>query len=376
MLSTKLYWDGYGIGRKGGGVYQAAERYYQELVKRGIHPRLIYSSVDPSPLGAEMDQLILQELPGLGKFTRSKVLWPRRVSRRLMEERACSTPKALFHGLSNFNVPLTQDFHRYFATVLTVHDLIPLLAPKQVSWSQHLQIKYLMPRLVPKVDFIVCPSKWTESSLWDFFPDSRGRTTVIPWGMSFEQKVERETFCPPESKRLAILTVGRYEPYKNIDKVVELVRQAKGDLELTLVTDSRGVAWAMGSARDLIDRQLLVVKTNLTSGELGNQYRRAKTYVHMSSFEGFGFPPHESIALGTPVVYQSGSAVGEHLNTKVAVSLSPTAKPTEWIDAIKHLAVLKQSEEFYKNRQDLLNSWPTWRESAGLLLEVYQKALS
>ena len=73
-----------------------------------------------------------------------------------------------FHGLANFNVPIAKQILR---TVLTIHDIIPLIAKGEVSRSSNLQLSILLKLVFPSRTKLLCVSSWTKDSFDSYFPN-------------------------------------------------------------------------------------------------------------------------------------------------------------------------------------------------------------
>lgn len=96
-----------------------------------------------------------------------------------------------------------------------------------------------------------------------------------------------------------LLSVGTLEPRKNLSRLVEAYERIRGSLPepwpLVLVGPS---GWG-----ERVKPETGVVLTGLvTPSELSALYAMARLLVYVPLVEGFGLPPVEGMALGTPVV--------------------------------------------------------------------------
>jgi glycosyltransferase involved in cell wall biosynthesis len=112
-----------------------------------------------------------------------------------------------------------------------------------------------------------------------------------------------------------ILSVGTLEPRKNHVRLVEAFdRLRKKGL-------SRGVPLVLAGARGWMYEPLLETIRRLDLGDhvrlmghadpLAALYRGASVMVYPSLYEGFGLPPLEAMACGTPVITSSASSLPE-----------------------------------------------------------------
>jgi glycosyltransferase involved in cell wall biosynthesis len=124
-----------------------------------------------------------------------------------------------------------------------------------------------------------------------------------------------------------ILCVGNLQPRKNlrtlIDAYVRLRRADATRHKLLLVGkkawlygDTFAAARASGYARDLI------FTGYVPDADLAALYNAAELFVYPSIFEGFGLPPLEAMACGTPVVTSNTSALPETV-AEAALTVDP-----------------------------------------------------
>ena len=267
--------------------------------------------------------------------------------------------RAILHGLSNFNVPLVKPARTN--TVLTVHDLIPLIYPTMVSVALRIQMQAYLPLALQRADAIVAVSEWTRQTLNERYPDTAERVTVIPNG--FPAASLRSTKRVENAETIKILTIARHEPYKRLPMLLEIIRAAKGRLELTLITDEAGCVFARTHG--------LTAFRGLSAEAMTKARAAADVYVHPSLVEGFCLPACEALGAGLPVVYVEGSGLDEVVGSQCGLALSRHASPLAWADAIEEAARRAQTPEFSGMIAGHLATRATWDESAGRILELY-----
>lgn len=379
-LIGQIYWDGYGLTPANSGIRRYAAQFAEGLASSGITPRII-SPEGSSPAIANTTVLSTpsSHLPHF--IANSKIFWPRRAQTRLVQEllqRQRLTDPVILHGLSNINLSsLSPRQVPKLRKVITIHDLIPLLAPKTVSYAYYRQFKYLLPKVLAAADKVVCVSNWTANGIRQLFPEFSLKTLVIPNGFAdFDKK---QTFSMPDinsSSKITLTTVSRYEGYKGFDLLKQILSKCGHKLNLILVTDTRGRQWAEREAGGLIREGTLTVLSNLPDEELRNIYRQAHAMVHPSLFEGFCLPAAECLASGTPVVYQTGSGIDETVGTAVGVPIRRHAPLSEWIEGIEYAASLKYQQRFLTNLAEHLDAAPKWPTVAKQLADLYSDLLA
>lgn len=204
--------------------------------------------------------------------------------------------------------------------VVTVHDLTFKFFPKTMCWWDRLYWGYFLVRGARRANKIIVPSASTGLALQQALSLPEGRVVVVEecCSESFFQRVTLEKIGATKERYgiigKYILTVGTLEPRKNITTLLEAFSIVKKKLTIQLViVGARG--WldrpifkkveALGISKD-------VVFTGFVPDEdLPALYQGAEVFVFPSLYEGFGLPPLEAMASGTPVVASNSSSIPE-----------------------------------------------------------------
>ena len=113
-----------------------------------------------------------------------------------------------------------------------------------------------------------------------------------------------------------VLYAGTVKPHKNLERLIEafhLVRQrGLDDLTLVLIGDeiSKYTALRRAVHRYHLHKQVRFLGY-MPQDTLAVMYRLARVFVFPSLYEGFGLPPLEAMASGTPVVTSNVSSLPE-----------------------------------------------------------------
>jgi glycosyltransferase involved in cell wall biosynthesis len=113
-----------------------------------------------------------------------------------------------------------------------------------------------------------------------------------------------------------VMYTGNIKPHKNIDRLIEafsLLRERQGtDVKLVIIGDEIS---KYPNLRRLVHRHKLDKHVRflgfVPDATLAGLYRLAALFVFPSLYEGFGLPPLEAMALGTPVVVSNVSSLPE-----------------------------------------------------------------
>lgn len=227
----------------------------------------------------------------------------------------------LFHGTQ----PCCIRGHAHYATVLTVHDMLPLAMGEGLSPFFRLDRRIghgRKLRTVKRADRIMAYSMATKRDIIRLLDVPGRRIILSPIGCveSFRQIPDGCIIDEHRSKYglggRYILFVGTAEPRKNLFRVLRVlpeVRDRCGDVELAVVSHLprkhrgkvRSAAGRLGleGSVHLLGHIPLMDMTALMNG--------AEMLVLPSLYEGFGLPVLEAMACGTPVLTSNVSSLPE-----------------------------------------------------------------
>ncbi len=201
---------------------------------------------------------------------------------------------------------------------VTVHDLSFERYPDLFSAKQRLWHSLVAPRrLLSRAASVVAVSEHTRDDIIETYGVPAGKITVINPGVGPEfRPVPREEWEPVMSRYGLtpgyFLFLGTLEPRKNIPGVISAFEKL-GPRERLVIAGGRGWLYqdifhqaALSPARARI-RFLDYV----TESEKPALYSAATALVYPSFYEGFGIPPLEAMACGTPTVVSQATSLGE-----------------------------------------------------------------
>jgi len=204
--------------------------------------------------------------------------------------------------------------------VVTIHDITPLdhpewLNPKFARWYQ-----FLIPRLVHKAQNVIAVSEFTKRRICDVASLKPNKVVVIYNGIDerFRPKSFEEIDQVKDALGIAdfryILTVATIEPRKNLQRLLEAWSVVCSNLpqDVWLV-----VAGAKG--KDIIFKntslkklpQRVYMAGHVPDEHLPALYSGALASIYVSLYEGFGLPPLEAMACGTPVLTSNVTSLPE-----------------------------------------------------------------
>jgi glycosyltransferase involved in cell wall biosynthesis len=191
--------------------------------------------------------------------------------------------------------------------IIRCHDLVPLLRfDTQPQDSQLIRDYRLALAQCVEDSHFACVSEATREALLDFYPALRPRSCVIPNSVPvFEWMDERAP--EPGAPHAYFLAVGTIEPRKNYLRLLRgfrLYLEGRPRVNKLVLVGGRG--WRNAEEVREIERCVaegwLTWHERLDADVLVEFYRNAHALVGASIDEGFGLPPLEAAALGTPSV--------------------------------------------------------------------------
>ncbi|HUT31188.1 MAG TPA: glycosyltransferase family 1 protein [Sedimentisphaerales bacterium] len=266
--------------------------------------------------------------------------------------------------------------------VVTIHDTIAIDHPEWCKPTNALYFNLFMKGTVQRASRVISVSKSTAGDLERNFGLSDSKVRVVYPGIDEIFKVEkdasrcsqiREHYNLPERY---VLFVGNIEPKKNVPALLAVHRRLreKGLPHKLVIVGKR--SWCAGAELDQIHREAaagnVIVTGYVDRADLPFVYAMADVFVFPSLYEGFGFPPLEAMACGTPVVSSNRGALAETLGDAACI-IEPedTEKIVEAVVSIISDSCLRK-EHIEKGLQK--SERFKWERTARETLSVYEEA--
>lgn len=222
---------------------------------------------------------------------------------------------------------------------------------------------------------LITVTRWVKEDIMSTYGSGLG-DRIFPIHLSAEAKLaEPEPLDQFKLDSPFLLYVGNYYPHKNIDRLLEafaILAQQGPDLKLVLVGQENYFLDQLRlQAKELKIGDRILTPGRISDGELAALYMQAKLFVFPSLSEGFGLPPLEAMAAGTPVISSNATCLPEVLGDAAAYF-----DPHDPIDmAAKISGLLDDATELERLRRAGLEqvkrfSWETMTKET---LEVYKR---
>lgn len=226
--------------------------------------------------------------------------------------------------------------HPYFAaplrprvpTVVTVHDLVPVLRAEYRRTAAQRLYTSLVVRGLPAASRIITDSWASARDLQRVLRIAKERIRVIPLGVGSQfrplENAEERRWAPAvrASYRLDcpyILYVGGLDRRKNVASLIRAFARLRQERQiphiLAIVGAIRSGDALFYDPRPDVER-LGIADAVALLGPVGDcdvraLHAQASAFVFPSHYEGFGLPPLEAMACGAPVVCSNASSLPE-----------------------------------------------------------------
>lgn len=209
--------------------------------------------------------------------------------------------------------------------IMTIHDLAFMANPAWYSRSYRLWYRLMTPLCAATSVRILTVSQFSKSEIRQRLSISEKKISVIynavaPSFLTSNDDIDKGAM----SRDIYILAVSSIDPRKNFSTLLKAFARIK-DKKLKLYIIGGQDAIYATSIADLCKEngsERIKWLGRINDVELKQYYSRALCFVYPSLYEGFGIPPLEAMACGTPVIVSS-IPVLEEVCGKAALYVNP-----------------------------------------------------
>ncbi len=224
-------------------------------------------------------------------------------------------------------------------TVVTIHDISFEHYPQFFSPRDRLILKTLVPLSARRAAHVLTVSQHAKREIVERYGLSPDKVTVTyeaageqfrPIGDPASLQAVRAKYAIPDGP--FVLALGNLQPRKNIARLVEaFAAVSRNDISSRNVISYLVIAgkaqWRESEVHQAVQRAGLTGRVlfpgYVDDADLPALYSAATVFVYPSLYEGFGLPPLEAMACGTPVISTNAASLPEVVGD-AALLVEPT----------------------------------------------------
>lgn len=267
-------------------------------------------------------------------------------------------------------------------TVTTVHDVAYRPYPKSYRLRSRLYLE-LAARWAAKLPLIFTVSEFSKQEIIKYYAIPENRITVTYPGFAHESHAHAPMVSTAHGLRDPyIISIGRLERKKNTRFLVESFNRIKreswgSNLQLALV-GARGFGWK--EIEDVIAsspyKEDIKVIGYVKEEEKHALLARARAFILISAYEGFGIPLLEAMDAEVPIIISDQASLPEVAGT--AARMVPRGNADALRDALKDTLFNERMRETLIAQGRRRVSEFTWRKTAETTLaaleQLYQRS--
>ena len=277
-----------------------------------------------------------------------------------------------------FSAPILTRLLTKAPIVVTIHDVIPMLTPENHSLPSRLFFNKWMPFSYRFAQAFLTVSECSKRDIIEHLHIPAEKIHVTPLAPA-------TMFKPKTGKRISelrtkfgigdapyFLHIATLEPRKNLPFLIEAFAGLADKTSKLVISGKKG--WAMEPiaaavvAHNLQDR--VIFTGYLDADDLPYLMSGAVAFVFPSLYEGFGLPPLEAMACGTPVIASNRSSLPEVVG-EAGILIDPTTAKA-WQDAMQTLLTQPAERERLAKAALVQAAQFSWRRTAEQTMQVYK----
>ena len=263
-----------------------------------------------------------------------------------------------------------------YPSILTVHDLSFFVNP---DWFRKERARYYqlgVRRSAKRARVVISDSESTSNDLRKFLalPDSKIATVPLGVARNLERpddnaiETARKKYNLPEK---FALYKGTIEPRKNIERLIDAFNIVANEWEGDLVIAGRR-GWHDEGIIEKAKSDRIHLAGFIDDVDQAAVYAAAHAFVWPSLYEGFGLPPLEAMAYGTPVMTSNTSSLPEAVGD-AAATVDPE-KHDSIVQGLRTILLDENERDTLRERGHKRVKELTWYRTALGVAEAYRKA--
>ncbi len=267
--------------------------------------------------------------------------------------------------------------------ITMVYDMVYKAYPETMNRKTRFMLNMSMERSTRRADAIITISEFSKAEIIKYLGVPPERIYVMPCGVDFKKfrpDYDLDDIAKTKSKygitKDYFLYLGTLEPRKNIERLIEaygLLKKRIGCIPKLVISGKKGWLYDTIFERvNVLDLGNDVIFTGyVDENDVPVLMKGAFAFVFPSLYEGFGLPPLEAMACGTPVIASNAASLPEVVGDAGLLidpySVESISKALECLLMDPSL----QSELADKGLKRAVMF--TWEKSVDIISEVYEQ---
>jgi glycosyltransferase involved in cell wall biosynthesis len=265
--------------------------------------KILYDArwIGPHGIGRFADEL-QKRLPSLVPFHARRRPWHPLDPVLLGAWLLCHRQRLFFSPGYNSPVPYSGRF------VFTLHDLNHLRVPANSSAAKRAYYRHIIRPACHRAVLVLTVSEFSRREIAAWAELGDGKIVNVGNGVGYPFVATGTKHAPGYSY---LLYVGSRKPHKNLPRLLKAfaISEIHPDVRLTIAGEPTPSVVAQIKQLGLEAR--VEFARSSSNEDLASLYRGALAFVFPSLYEGFGLPPLEAMACGTPVLASNAAALPE-----------------------------------------------------------------
>jgi glycosyltransferase involved in cell wall biosynthesis len=265
-------------------------------------------------------------------------------------------------------------------SIVTFHDMTFFLDPRSHTLVKRLFFPLAMQYSARTSDALIAVSENTANDMRRILGIDGNNIFVTPLGVSdrFSPIHNTEDLARISEKYNLpdkfILYLGLIEPRKNLTSLLEAFQKVLQDESSYNLVIAGAKGWHFRKVFEMAAHHDFEGKVHfpgyIADEDLAGIYNLADLFIYPSTYEGFGLPPLEAMACGTPVITTSTPSIAANMGE--AAILVPPGDPIALWKAMKRILNNPHLDKAYTMRGIEQASRFSWLNTASCTLDVYR----
>jgi len=254
----------------------------------------------------------------------------------------------------------------YKNQIVSIHDAIFCRHPEWFSKMFAKWYNFLLPKNAKNSKKIITVSNHAKQDLHDCLNIQLDKFEVVY--NSVDEKFKDLTVTET-NKQKYILSVSSLDPRKNFDNLIKAYLSLENTEYDLVIVGAESKSFPKHQLFETISNNNKIKFTGyVNDDELIKYYKEASLFIYPSLYEGFGIPPLEAMACGTPVIASNNSSIPE-----VCDNAAVYVDATNYLDIAEKINLVLNDNNLQKSLiakgYERLNSF-SWEKSSEKLSTI------